>query len=120
MRRKILIVNDDADVLDLFEAMLSEHYAVIKACGGEECLSLLEKEKEKPDLILLSVVMPDVNGLTVLERMKQKEELKSIPVLLHTTVDLEAIRKKGINYIVKPVTKDELLSAVEKVFKARE
>jgi two-component SAPR family response regulator len=52
--------------------------------------------------------------------MKQKEELKSIPVLLHTTVDLEAIRKKGINYIVKPVTKNELLSAVEKVFKARE
>ncbi len=64
--------------------------------------------------------MPDINGFEVLEQMKQKEELRRIPVIVHTAADLESaiVEKMGIkNYLIKPIAQDELLIAVEKAFK---
>lgn len=65
--------------------------------------------------------MPDINGFEVLEQMKQKEELRRIPVIVHTAADLESaiVEKMGIkNYLIKPIAQDELLIVVEKALKS--
>ncbi|MEM2933557.1 MAG: response regulator [Methanocellales archaeon] len=118
--KKVMIVDDERDVVNLFEEMLSDNYQVIKAYSGEECLEKLKLEK--PDLILLDILMPEMNGWQVLEKIKQYPELKDIPVIMLTAVKPDfSILQKGIeNYIVKPVARGELINTVNEFFKARE
>ncbi len=115
-----MIVDDELDVTDLFEGMLSNHFKVIKAFSGEE--ALVKIEVEKPDLILLDILMPEMDGWKVLNAIRQKDELKEIPVVILTAVKPDfSILQKGIDsYLVKPVTRTELISIVGEIFKSRE
>lgn len=118
--KKVMIVDDELDVTDLFEGMLSNHFKVIKAFSGEE--ALVKIEVEKPDLILLDILMPEMDGWKVLNAIRQKDELKEIPVVILTAVKPDfSILQKGIDsYLVKPVTRTELISIVGEIFKSRE
>jgi DNA-binding response OmpR family regulator len=82
MKKKILLVDDDEGLRDLYEEELDEDgYEVVTAKNGREALQRLEKEK--PDLIVLDIVMPKMDGMEALGRIIGKD--KTIPVILHTS-----------------------------------
>ena len=77
---KIMFVDDELDVLDMTEQiLLKEGHEVIIASNGTECLEILKNEK--PDLILLDVMMPKIDGWTVCKKIKTNKETKDIPVV---------------------------------------
>ncbi|MEM2924342.1 MAG: response regulator [Methanocellales archaeon] len=118
--KKVMIVDDEKDVVNLFEEMLSDNYQVIKAYSGKECLEKLKLHK--PDLILLDILMPEMDGWQVLDKIKQDGEFKDIPVIMLTAVKPDfSILQKGIeNYIVKPVSRSDLLNTINNFFQAKE
>lgn len=114
-----MVVDDEPDVVDLLSLMLeSQGYDVITAYGGSECLEKLKHEV--PDLILLDLIMPDVDGWEVLDRIQQDKRLKSVFVIILSAKQLtaEVVQKKApyiAEYLVKPVTKGGLVSAIENI-----
>ncbi|MFA5021503.1 MAG: response regulator [Patescibacteria group bacterium] len=79
--KKILLVEDDRDLLFLMNKKLAdEGFKVIKAETGQEALDILEKEK--PDLVLLDILLPDIDGLTILNEIASHAETKDIPVII--------------------------------------
>ena len=100
---KILIIDDEEPILKMYSAALSDH-EVITAKNGEDGISLAEKEA--PDMILLDIILPKLNGLDVLESLKNNQETSSIPVIMLTNLPQEASADKAkslgaINYFVK-------------------
>ncbi len=104
-KTKILIVEDDPLMMRLYSKVFTiEGYAVVTAVDGEE--GLLQAHTEIPTLILLDVMMPKMNGLQLLEKLKADATTKKIPVIMLTNltgeVDAEtAISKGAVKYIVK-------------------
>ncbi len=125
-RAKILMVDDDADFVESTKTILeSKPYEVIVASNGDE--GLRKAREEKPDLILLDVIMPVKDGFTAAEQLKKDPQLSKIPTLM-----LTAFAEKGLetsipvsrgfgleteDYIDKPVSPEELLARVEKHLK---
>ncbi len=115
-RRKILAIDDDRQALDLIEAMLAPRgYEVITAESGEEVIALASNVK--PDLILLDVMMPRMDGYSVLAMIKSNAASKDIPVVMVTAVGYElnkqlADRLGAVGYMTKPVSSTELLAEV--------
>jgi CheY-like chemotaxis protein len=125
-KAKILIVDDDADFVESTRIVLeSKPYEVIVAVNGDECLRKVAEEK--PDLILLDVIMPVKDGFTAAEQLKKDPKLAKIPVLMLTSFSTkgsstEIPRGRGYSleaedYIDKPVTPQNLLATVEKHLK---
>jgi CheY-like chemotaxis protein len=116
----ILVVDDEEDTVELARMVLEyEGYRVFSASNGEEAVRFLEDTEEKPDLILLDVLMPKVNGLEVCRYIKNNTILKDIPVLLFTAKvgkkDRIAGEEAGADaYINKPFSADDLLSLIKK------
>lgn len=104
-KTKILIVEDDPLMMKLYSKVFDiEGYEVVGAADGEE--GLLQVHKELPTLILLDVMMPKMNGLQLLEKLKADPATKNIPVIMLTNltgqVDAETVITMGaIKYIVK-------------------
>ncbi len=113
---KVMVVDDEPDIVDLLLLMLDDpDYEVITASGGNDCLEKLKHDV--PDLILLDLIMPDLDGWEVLNRIRQDDRLKSIPVVILTAKQLTAdvAHKKAphiTEYLVKPVTKEGLISVI--------
>lgn len=104
---KILIVDDEPTNLKVLNNILKDMYKLIFAKSGSEALRLIEKDK--PDLILLDVMMPEMTGYEVCETLKQNVLYKSIPVIFVTALNDSIDEAKGLNigavdYISKPVT----------------
>lgn len=102
---KILITEDDPLMSRMYQKIFSfEGYDVVMATNGQECI---EKARDiKPTLILLDVMMPVMNGLTALEKLKSDPVTKAIPVIMLTNLagqqDAEAALAKGaVKYIIK-------------------
>jgi two-component system sensor histidine kinase/response regulator len=114
---KILIVDDEHANQFLLEGLLSANgYEAITASDGNEALSILEKEK--PDLILLDIMMPKMSGIEVLQNINNSIELKQIPVIMVSaktaTTDIKkALEIGAIDYIKKPFEEIELLARVK-------
>ena len=120
---KILLVDDDKDFIESTKMVLeSKPYEVIVAYEGEE--GLRKAREEKPDLILLDVIMPVKDGFTAAEQLKKDPELSKIPTLMLTSY---AARRGGTSipvsrgftldvedYIDKPISPKDLLAEVEK------
>jgi CheY-like chemotaxis protein len=120
MGRKIMVVDDECEVADIVKKMLeSEGFEVITANSGDEAIQKLEKEK--PDLILLDIMMPGMDGWATLKKIKSDERFKEIPVSMLTALPLtpDDTKDKPINsienYIVKPFSKKVLLSKVNDI-----
>lgn len=116
-RKKILLV-DDSPTAILYEQMVLGQgpYDLVTANDGEEALE--KAVDEQPDLILLDVLMPKVQGFDVLRMLREQETTQSIPVIMVTTLgemqDLEEGFSGGCNdYITKPIDAQELLARVE-------
>ena len=113
MNKKIMVVDDDPDILISLKGIFEkEGYTVIEANGGKECLALLNKDDEKPDLILLDIMMPDINGWDVFMKIKGKADCKKIPVVFLTCKSDKYSKGFGKfsadGYITKPFQIDEL------------
>ena len=113
---QILIVDDNPHNLKVLGEMLSTRgYRLIAAQNGIKALSLLEKKK--PDLILLDIMMPNINGIEVCRQLKQQEATRHIPVIFITALadtqhKLEAFEAGGVDYITKPFVEEEVLARV--------
>ena len=119
MAEKILIVDDDIDSLKLIGLMLQRHgYEVLAANSGVQGLS--KADAEMPDLIILDVMMPDMNGLEVSRRLRTNNKTAKIPIIMFTAKTLIDDKVKGFeagadDYLTKPTHPAELASRVKAI-----
>ena len=115
-RRKILVVDDDPKALLLMDAMLKPHgYDVVLVNHGR--LAIQTARKEKPDLILLDIMMPELDGYTILNIIRKEATLKKIPVVMVTALELDgnklfASECGASAYITKPINSKQLIEMV--------
>lgn len=113
---KILVVDDEEKNVKLLEAQLVPRgYAVVTAANGEEALQ--QVEAEQPDLVLLDVMMPVINGFEVCARLKNNPETRLLPIVMMTALGQVEDRIKGIeagadDFLTKPVHRDELMARI--------
>lgn len=114
---KILVVDDQPVNVQLLKRKLErEGIQVVTAFTGTEALQIVAKEK--PDLILLDVMMPDMDGMEVCQRLQEYEETRSIPIIFITARSskeskLEGLAVGAVDYITKPIDLDETLARVQ-------
>jgi len=120
---KLLLVEDDIPLRDMYQARLvMDGYEVILASNGEEALA--RAVEDKPDLILLDIMMPKISGFDVLEILKSTPETKKIPVIVLTALIQEEDIKRAISggaadYIIKSQsTPAEVIEKIEKTLAA--
>jgi CheY-like chemotaxis protein len=111
-KQKILIVDDEQNIRKLVKASLEADYTVIEAADGKQALD--KAKVEKPDLILLDIMMPGMDGYATCNALKSAPITKEIPVVMLTAVQYELNEKLAkqlgaIGYIRKPFTRQELL-----------
>lgn len=119
-QKRVVCIEDEPEMIDLVRLILGRKgFRVIGANGGLEGIDAVRKEK--PDLVLLDLMMPDMDGWEVYQQMKADPELRSIPVVV-VTAKAQSIDKvlglhiaKVDDYITKPFGPQELLESVEKI-----
>lgn len=116
MTATILIVDDSTFIVEGLVAILQRHYRAIPSFGGEECLTILETEK--PDVIVLDIMMEPMDGWETLSRIKENPATRNIPVLMFTAKKItpeeaEAHRTLIGGVLIKPVSPKELITAIE-------
>ncbi len=115
----ILIVDDSPTELHLFQNMLEKGgFETLVADSGEE--GIRQAESARPDLILMDVVMPGMNGFQATRRLTKDPRTSDIPVIMVTTKDQETdriwgMRQGAVDYIVKPVGQKELVAKINSV-----
>lgn len=114
-RRKILAVDDENDILLILRTSLKDEYDVRTASSGADALQKVDEEV--PDLIILDLMMPEMDGIEVLETLREREDTATTPVIFLTGVSdkakiREALDKGTDFYIVKPFNHNDLLSKV--------
>jgi len=121
-KKKILIIEDDFFVRDLYDRELTrEGFAVSSAEDGPK--GLLKAVEEKPDLVLLDIMLPKMSGLDVLKTLKEKEETKNVPVVLLTNLGQDSVIREGfslgaIGYLIKAAyTPTQIIEEVKKFLK---
>ena len=119
-KSKILWVEDDKFLSDiLMKKFTSLGYEMLKANNGSEALAIAEKET--PDMVLLDIIMPDINGFDVLQKLKTQDKFKNVPIIMLTNLstpgDIDKSKKLGAaGYIVKAAASlDEIVNQVEKL-----
>ena len=114
--KTIMVVDDNPDIITIVKTILEgKGYTVLSATSGIELLNLLKNQK--PDLIILDIMMPEMDGLEVLSRLKAVSETATIPVILLTAkVQYEDVLggyKLGADYyITKPFTSTQLVNGI--------
>ncbi len=102
--KTILIVEDDPFLANAYEVLLTHHgYTVLQAETGAKALAAI---KTTPDVIILDILLPDINGLTILEEIKKNPETASIPVIVSTNLDNDSEKKAtelGADYFLLKV-----------------
>lgn len=119
---KVMIVDDSPTEVHVLQTMLTKNgHEVIVATSGEEGVEMAKTEM--PDLVLMDVVMPGMNGFQATRQLSKNTETSSIPVIMVTTKDQEtdkvwAMRQGAKDYIVKPVQEKALIERVNMVLSA--
>lgn len=121
MRKTLLIVDDEAGIRESLKWAFKETYEVFLAAEGRQALRIVEEKV--PDLILLDILLPDINGLEILRQVKKQH--KGLPVIMITATKtvknaVEAMKLGADDYIVKPFDIDELKIIVQKAIKTQE
>ena len=125
-KARILLVDDDVDFVEATKIVLeSRPYEVIVAYEGDE--GLRKAKEEKPDLVLLDVIMPVKDGFTAAEQFKKDPQLSKIPVIMLTSYSSRragtsipvgrGLELEAEDYVEKPISPEDLLSRVEKYLK---
>lgn len=118
-QKTVMIIEDEADAAELFSEMMRLNgFRVIKMFSSGPAIPMISQEK--PDVILLDVMMPDISGLEVLRYIRREPELASIPVIILSAKSMPGDIRTGFEagasmYLTKPVGFQDLKQAVEKV-----
>ena len=121
-RDTVLIVDDSPTEMHVLKGILKKGgYSVITAVDGES--GVAEAEHSKPDLILMDVVMPGLNGFQATRQLSRNPETSGIPIIMVTTKGQETDRAWGLRqgareYVVKPVSAGELLKKIKSILNA--
>jgi DNA-binding response OmpR family regulator len=118
--KKILYVEDEPEMIELVKLIFRRKgHTVVGALGGGEALQIVNEEK--PDLVLLDLMMPDVDGWEVLRRLRAEEDFKDTPVIVVTAKSQDIDKALGLyiaevdDYVVKPFRPGQLVKSVERV-----
>lgn len=116
VRKKIMLVDDNITNLTLGKNVLSEKYDVITIPSGIKLFKLLDRTI--PDLILLDIEMPEMNGYEVIKKLKQMDEIKNVPVIFLTAKndtgsELEGLTLGAVDYVAKPFSPSLLLKRID-------
>jgi DNA-binding response OmpR family regulator len=118
-QKTVMIIEDEADAAELFSEMMRINgFKVIKMFSSAPAIPIIAQEK--PDLILLDVMMPDISGLEVLRFVRREPELASIPVIILSAKSMPGDIRNGLEagaslYLTKPVGFQDLKKAVDQV-----
>lgn len=123
LKKKIIFVDDEVFIREYWSLNLTEEgYDVITAATAEECLGLLEKEK--PDLIISDILMPQMDGLVLCDKIRQSDSMCDIPIILITGVFKDLDFRSQINrstadaFLLKPLDKKKLYSTITQLLEA--
>ena len=114
--KKILLVDDEEDILEFLKYNLEqENFEVLVSTNGEDAL---KKISQKPDLILLDIMMPEINGFELYELIKKNKESQDIPIIFLTAKSGETDEINGLNlgasdYIQKPISPKKLIARIK-------
>lgn len=123
-KQTILVVDDEQDLLDLIEYNLKkEGFDVLKAEDGQEGIEVAREHS--PDLILLDIMMPKMDGLEAVEVIRDDDKLGRIPIIFLTArgdekTEVEGLNKGGDDYITKPISTTKLISRIKAVLRRYE
>ena len=121
-KAKIMVVDDDTQSLELIEAKLVPNgYEVITASDGSNAVAIITVKM--PELILLDIMMPGLDGYSTLSKIKENKTISNIPVVMLTAMDFELNKELAHNlgaagYITKPVDSAELLTTISRLLSA--
>jgi two-component system response regulator MprA len=117
--RSILLVDDDADIREsVRDVLVAEGHEVNTAVHGREALRLLREHELRPDLILLDLMMPEMDGWTFRAEQRKDGRLASIPVVVftaHATPATVAKQLDALGYLRKPLWLDDLLAVIDRI-----
>lgn len=122
-KKVVLVVDDEPDIVDLIKMSLSlANFDTLAAYNGPEALKVLESQK--PDLILLDVMMPQMTGFEVCEKIRANPDHKGIPIIILTAKGRRDDAEKGLDvgadeYIIKPFDPTELADQVRSLLSER-
>lgn len=121
-KKKVLIVDDDPVVLDTARMYLDAKYDVVTKLSADDCLEYVKENN--PDLMILDVVMPEMDGIELLRKIKVQERLRRVPVLFQTGMcDSKTVKEcmelNPQGYTVKPIVKKDLVSVVDSIFEKK-
>ena len=121
-KTKILLVEDDQMIVEMYKLRMEEEgFEVILTEKGSEAIELAKKEK--PAIILLDIILPEIDGFSILQSIKSESATKKIPVILLTNLSQESDQQKGIKlgatgYFVKAQhTPAEIMNEIKKILK---
>lgn len=122
-RKKILCIEDESEMIDLMRLILERQgFDFVGAEGGQAGLDIIRREN--PDLVLLDLMMPGVDGWEVYRQIRADEELRGIPVIVVTAKAQSIDKVLGLHiahvddYVTKPFGPQELLASINRVFAA--
>ena len=122
MSKIVMIVDDTKDTVGMVKKLLeSEGYETMDAYNGKDALESLKKAKQKPDLLLLDMFMPEMSGREVCERIRKDVELKDLKVAFFTVAAFRGQGKQMLedlnvsDYITKPFDIDDLLRRIRRI-----
>jgi CheY-like chemotaxis protein len=122
-QRTVLVVEDNDMNMQLVEYLLEEGgYAIVKATSGEEALALTRSDTQRPDLILMDIHLPGMDGLSVIREMKSDDRTNRIPILALTAHAMRGDKDRFLEagcdgYISKPIDVKTFLSSIEQYLK---
>lgn len=119
--KKILCVDDEMDVLLILKTALSEDYEVSTAGNGIDAIALVDDLR--PDLVILDMMMPEMDGIQTLRELRQTEAGADVPVLFLTGVSDKEVKRQALDlgtsyYLTKPFDYNDLISKVEIAIKS--
>ncbi|MFH0940508.1 MAG: response regulator [Candidatus Omnitrophota bacterium] len=114
--KKILVIDDEADIRDIVRLYLVEEgFEVVEAENGQD--GILTAQREQPDLIILDIMMPGINGFEVAKHLKDDPNTHDIPIVILSVLAQDSQYRHGIlDYISKPFRQEELVDIIRKVF----
>jgi len=118
MKKKILIVDDELDILQFLKRRLERNnYEVTTTDNGEKCLAIALEEQ--PDLVILDIVMPSMDGYEIIKKLRGSPRTKRIPIIMHSVKkETKSIFKSmdlgSIDYVIKPVSFEVLLKVIRR------
>lgn len=119
IKGKILVVDDEVYILHILDFSLgAEGFQVVSASNGE--LAIEKAKQEKPDLIVLDIMMPVLDGYETCRRLKRDSETKDIPVILLTAKGRDVDKRLGfevgaVDYIIKPFSPTRLIERIQEI-----